>query len=65
VRVLDDILMGAVADGDLPRSLQADAAVAQLVGPVLFRYLFEDDHALDHDYVVSVVDWFLGATRAS
>lgn len=64
VRVFEEILMGAVADGDLPPGLQADAAVAQLVGPVLFRYLFEDDDALDREYVASVVDWFLGATRA-
>lgn len=62
-RVLDEIVLDAVAAGDLPHDLRADAAVAQLVGPVLFRYLFEDDDALDHEYVVSVVDWFLAATR--
>lgn len=62
-RVLEEIVIEAVAIGDLPRGLRADAAVAQLVGPVLFRYLFEDDDALDHEFVVSVVDWFLGAAR--
>ena len=62
-RVLEAIVVDAVAAGDLPRGLRADAAVAQLVGPVLFRYLFEDHDALDHEYVVSVVDWFLAATR--
>lgn len=62
-RVLDEIVVHAVAAGELPRGLRADAAVAQLVGPVLFRYLFEDNDALDHEYVVSVVDWFLGAAR--
>ena len=62
-RVLDEIVVDAVAAGDLPRGLRSDAAVAQLVGPVLFRYLFEDHDALDHEYVVSVVDWFLAATR--
>jgi AcrR family transcriptional regulator len=62
-RVLEAIVVDAVAAGDLPRGLRADAAVAQLVGPVLFRYLFEDDDALDHEFVVSVVDWFLGAAR--
>ena len=62
-RVLEAIVVDAVAAGDLPRGLRADAAVAQLVGPVLFRYLFEDHDALDREYVVSVVDWFLGAAR--
>ena len=62
-RVLEAIVVDAVAAGDLPRGLRADAAVAQLVGPVLFRYLFEDHDALDRSYVVSVVDWFLGAAR--
>ena len=62
-RVLEAIVVDAVAAGDLPRGLRADAAVAQLVGPVLFRYLFEDHDALDREYVVAVVDWFLDATR--
>jgi hypothetical protein len=31
-----------------------------LVGPVLFRHLF-DDEGLDSAFVVSVVDWFLAA----
>ena len=62
-RVLEAIVVDAVAAGDLPRGLRADAAVAQLVGPVLFRYLFEDENALDHEFVVSAVDWFLGAAR--
>lgn len=64
-RVLDEIVVHAVAIGELPGGLRADAAVAQLVGPVLFRYLFEDNDALDHRYVVSVVDWFLGAARTT
>lgn len=62
-RVLDEIVVDAVAAGALPRGVRADAAVAQLVGPVLFRYLFEDDHALDVEYVESVVDWFLAAAH--
>ena len=62
-RVLDEIVVDAVAAGALPRGVRADAAVAQLVGPVLFRYLFEDDHALDDEYVESVVDWFLAAAH--
>ncbi|MGB2757221.1 MAG: TetR/AcrR family transcriptional regulator [Acidimicrobiia bacterium] len=62
-RVLDEIVVGALAAGTLPRGLPVDAAVAHLVGPVLFRYLFEDDHALDLKYVKFVVDWFLAAAR--
>ena len=61
--MLDESVVDAVAAGALPRGVRADAAVAQLVGPVLFRYLFEDDHALDVEYVESVVDWFLAAAH--
>lgn len=63
-RVLDEIVVDAMDAGVLPHDLRADAAVAQLVGPVLFKYLFEDGESLDREYVVSVVDWFLCATRA-
>jgi len=62
-RVLEEIVVEAVAVGDLPPAMRGDVAVAQLVGPLLFRYLFEDENALDHEFVVSVVDWFLGAAR--
>ena len=41
-------VVGAEAIGpDFEHRMDTDAAVAQLVGPVLFRYLFEDD---DDDY---------------
>ncbi len=63
-RVLDAIVVDAARRGELPSDLGADATIAQLVGPVLFRYLFEDDDALDTKFVVSVVDWFLAAARA-
>jgi len=60
-RVLDEILSGGAARGELRGDLGTDAAVAQLVGPVLFRYLFDSHAPLDRSYVVSVVDWFLAA----
>lgn len=63
-RVLDAIVVDGARRGELPSDLEADATIAQLVGPVLFRYLFEDDEALDTGFVVSVVDWFLAAARA-
>ena len=62
-RVLDAIVVDGVQRGELPSDLQADAAIAHLVGPVLFRYLFEDDETLTTEFVVFVVDWFLAAAR--
>jgi AcrR family transcriptional regulator len=62
-RVLDAIVVDGVQRGELPSDLRADAAMANLVGPVLYRYLFEDDEALDTEFVVFVVDWFLAAAR--
>lgn len=62
-RVLDSIVAAGVERGELRPELQLDAAVAQLVGPVLFRYLFEDGRQLDAGYVTSVVDWFLAGNR--
>lgn len=58
-RVLHEIMAAAVARRELPPGLDPDRAVAQLVGPILFRYLFEDDGGLNDDFVVYVVDWFL------
>lgn len=61
VRVLDAIVMDALDRGRLPASIRPDVAVAQLVGAVLFRYLF-DDGALDGDFVVAVVEAFLSSS---
>ncbi|HEY9558519.1 MAG TPA: TetR/AcrR family transcriptional regulator [Acidimicrobiales bacterium] len=58
-RVLDEIITSAVARGELRAQLDPDMAVAQLVGPVLFRYLFESHGGIDGAFVVSVVDLFL------
>lgn len=63
-RVLDELVGRAVASGDLRSGPATDAAVALLVGPVLFRYLFEDDGDLDRRFVESVVDSFLDASRS-
>src|SRR3546814_16342018 len=64
-RVLDEIITSAVARGELRAQLDPDMAVAQLVGPVLFRYLFESHGGIDGAFVVSVVDLFLQLGRAS
>jgi AcrR family transcriptional regulator len=58
-RVLDEIITSAVARGELRAQLDPDVAVAQLVGPVLFRYLFDSHDGIDGAFVVTVVDLFL------
>lgn len=58
-RVLDEIITSAVARGELRAQRDPDMAVAQLVGPVLFRYLFDSHDGIDGAFVVSVVDLFL------
>ena len=60
-RVVDEIVAAGVARGELPAGIDVDAAVARLVGPVLFEYLFEGEAKLDRAFVESVVDWFLAA----
>jgi AcrR family transcriptional regulator len=60
-RVLEEIVTAGIARGELDVREGATSAVAQLVGPVLFGYLFEGDAALDRGFVESVVDWFLAA----
>jgi AcrR family transcriptional regulator len=66
VRVVDEIVTDAVARGDLRAELDRDVVAAQLVGPILFRYLFSDDEGLDRAFVASVVDLFLrGANSTS
>lgn len=59
VRVFEDIIIAAAARGDLRAELEREVAVAQLVGPVLLRYLFDSDAGLDQVFVASVVDLFL------
>lgn len=63
-RVLDAILADAFQRGELPASVRPDVAVAQLVGALLFRYLFEDTESLSADFVRSVVDGFLSNSTA-
>lgn len=59
-RVLDGIIGDAVDAGVLHRDAGNGAAVAMLVGPVLFRYLFEPD-GLSSAFVDDVVDRFIDA----
>ncbi len=58
-RVLNDIVAAGAGRRELPPGLDADVVVARLVGPVLFRYLFQNDTELDAAFVASVVDGFL------
>lgn len=63
-QILSEIITGGITGTQLRSDLDVDVAVAQLVGPVLFRYLFEDHSPLDQDFVIAVVDGFLhGAQR--
>jgi AcrR family transcriptional regulator len=63
-RVLDDIITAALARGELRAQLDRDVAVAQLVGPVLFRYLFDSSEGIDRAFVAYVVDLFLRAASS-
>lgn len=58
-RVLDEIIAAAVSRSELRAQLDADVAVAHLVGPVLFRYLFDSHDGIDGAFVSSVVDLFM------
>lgn len=58
-RVLDEIIREAATRGELPVSIRSDVAVAQLVGALLFRYLFEDTEALNAAFVEALVEQFL------
>lgn len=57
-QVLDSIIRDAAARGELPAAIQPDVAVAQLVGALLFRYLFEDTEALNTEFVEALVEQF-------
>lgn len=61
VRVLGEILAAAAERGDFVRHLDPSQAAAQLLGPVLFAYLFHAQENLDHAFIIDVVDWFLRA----
>ena len=63
--VLRDIIAAGVERRELPSDLDPDVAVAQLVGPVLFRFLFESEDDFSIASVPSVVDWFLAGTNAA
>lgn len=59
-RVLDEIIDHGVARGLLRSDAGAGSAVSMLVGPVLFRYLFEPE-GLTATFVEGVVDRFMEA----
>lgn len=58
--VLHQIIRDAQRRGVLSTRLDEDAAVGLLVGPILFRYLFEQDTP-EPVYVEVIVDGFLAA----
>lgn len=62
--VLEEIVTDGRRSGRLAPDVQVDLALAQLVGPVLFQYLFADPRALDYGFVESVVDRFLATSGA-
>jgi AcrR family transcriptional regulator len=62
VRVLEEILRAAREQGAVDDDIDLQLAVGQLAGPILYRFLFEDE-PLEHSHVVAVVDRFLAAYR--
>lgn len=59
MRIVDAIIRDAVARGELRADLDQELAAAQLVGPLLYRYLFGGGEELDRTVVEAVVDLFL------
>ncbi|TPG31159.1 TetR/AcrR family transcriptional regulator [Mycolicibacterium hodleri] len=57
---LDDVLRESTAAGELPADLDADGAIAALVGPLLFRRVVLAQR-VDADYADHLVDAFLRA----
>ncbi|MEW6474269.1 MAG: TetR/AcrR family transcriptional regulator [Actinomycetota bacterium] len=57
-RVLRQCLRDGIADGDLPGALDVDLAVAQLLGPLLYRRLASAE-PLTPAVVAAIVDSFL------
>ena len=57
---LDEILRAAVAAGELPTDLDRDGAIAELVGPLLFRRVVLAQ-AVSADYADQLVDAYLRA----
>lgn len=64
-RVLDEIIASAVRRKEIDPEAGSGAAVELLVGPVLFRYLFDEDAHLTRRFIEDVVDHFLRAHRAT
>lgn len=62
--VLREIIATGVRRGELPTDTDSDFAVAQLVGPLLFRFLFDTEEELGDSSVTMVVDCFLAGVTA-
>lgn len=61
-REIRQVLTRAVANGEFPSNLNHDAAVSLLLGPMLYRHIFEKSSPLPpDDLAVTVVDAFQSA----
>ena len=59
---IEGLLDSAVLGGDLSPALQPSAAVAQLIGPLLFRRLLSDE-AITPQFIETIVESFLASYR--
>jgi len=57
---LREVVVAAIAAGDLPGDLDVDGAVASLAGPLFFRAVFMRQEATP-TFIEGVVDSFLAA----
>jgi AcrR family transcriptional regulator len=64
-QVLREIIATGTEARELPADLDPDLALAQLVGPVLFRFLFQSDSEVEVASVTSAVDWFLAGAAGT
>lgn len=61
-RELRQVLSRGVANRELPLDLDYDLAIALLLGPMLYRHIFQSsDPSLHEDFAFSVVDAFKSA----
>jgi AcrR family transcriptional regulator len=61
-REVRQVLLRGVASRELPNDLDFDVAIALLLGPMLYRHIFQSsDPSLHEDFACSVVDAFRSA----
>jgi AcrR family transcriptional regulator len=62
--VLRQVLHAAQSRGELAEDLDIELSIAELVGPLLYQYMFSDDRVTS-DPVPAVVDTFLAVNQRS